>query len=533
MFEKLARGSLRLTRFILRRERFRIIIWAVCLIGITLAVPFAFDQMFNKEGTDTAGMAVAAQNPSMIAMIGPSEGFDNYTVGVMNAHMMLVFMAIAVAIMNIFFVIRYARRDEELGRQEVMRSLPVGHLSPLTATLLVAVIMNVIVGLGCGLGLAALGIESIDLPGSILYGITLTTIGLVFAGVAAVFAQLCQTARGATGLSMAFMIGSYLLRAVGDMNNEVLSRISPLGLIIRTEAAVNNYWWPVFILLAVAIVLFVKAFWLNSIRDMDQGFIPARSGKSRASKILVRPTGLSLRLMRGTIIAWVLGMVLLGASYGSILGDTEAFSDIVAQVTGGVIKGGDMTRTFVSVLMKIMAICATIPCLIMVLKLRTEERRGRLEGLLAAPVSRRRIFNSYVLPALIFSVVAPILTAIGLYGASAPSMETPIAFGDLVWSVVVFMPAIWMTIGLATVLVALLPRRTSLIWAFLTFSFFVIYLGNMINMPGWVGQLTPFGHVSETLVDNTNYPPLIITSVLAIALLFAGSKIYQRRDMVK
>jgi len=529
MFEKLARGSFRLARFVLRRERLRILIWTISLVGIAIVVPIAFNHMFVVQGAGTAGIAVALANPSMVAMIGPSyaEG-EAYTIGAMNAQMMLVFMAIAIAIMNIFLVIRYTRRDEELGRQEVIRSLPVGRLSPLSATLIVALLVNLMIGLLLGFGLTALNIPSIGFTDSMLYGLSLTTVGLLFAAVAAIFSQLCQTASSATGWSMAFMIGSYLLRAVGDMDNETLSRISPLGLVLRTEVAVNNHWWPVFILLAITIALFILAFWLNSLRDIDRGFIPTKAGRSHASKLLVRPIGLSLRLMRGIIIAWAIGVILLGASYGSILGDTEAYADIVSQVTGG----STDARDFISVLMVVMAVLATVPCLMMILKLRGEEKRGRLEGLLAAPISRRKIFMSYLIPALIMSIIMPILAVYGLWAASSSVMTNPIPLTDMLSAIIIFIPSIWIFLGLATILISLLPTRTSWIWAYLTLSFFIIYLGNMLNIPEWIQKLSPFGHVPYILIQDANHPPIIITALLAITLLAIGSHTYKRRDMI-
>jgi ABC-2 type transport system permease protein len=533
MFEKLTRGTVRLTRFVFRREWLRIVIWTLSLVGIAIAVPLAFEHIYQTPES-AQEMAVAMNNPAMIAMVGPSVGIDDYTTGVMNVHMMLVFMGIAIAIMNIFFVVRYTRRDEELGRQELIRSLPVGRLSPLFSTLIVAKIINITIGLGIGLLLPLLGIASVDLAGSMLYGAGVAIIGIVFAGVAAVAAQLCQTARGAIGLSMIVLIGSYILRAVGDMNSEALSLISPLGLVLRTEAAVNNHWWPIFILAGIAAILFIKALWLNAIRDMDQGFIPAKPGKAHASKLLVKPMGLSLRLMRGTIIAWLIGLVLLGASYGSILADTEAFADTIAQMTGGIAEGEDIAKAFVNVMMMVFAVLASVPCLIMMLKLRSEEKRGRLEMILASSVSRGKIFRSYFVPALVFSFIGASMTVIGLWGAGASTMETPIPFSDMFLAVMVFMPAIWVMIGLATLIIGLWPKRTSLIWAFLTFSFFILYFGNMMNLPEWTRRLTPFGYAPSPLVESTvNYIPVAITAILAIGLLIAGSLAYKHREMVE
>ncbi len=46
-------------------------------------------------------------------MIGTGYGLDNYTLGAMLAHQMLVITAIFVGIMNILLVVRHTRTDEE------------------------------------------------------------------------------------------------------------------------------------------------------------------------------------------------------------------------------------------------------------------------------------------------------------------------------------------------------------------------------------------------------------------------------------
>jgi len=532
IFERLAKGSGLLVKFVFRREWLALAIWTVGLLGFAVAVPVAFNQMYDTEEA-RQGMAVAMGNPAMVAMVGDSTALDDYTVGAMNVHMMLVFMAIAIAVMNIFFVVKYTRRDEELGREEVLRSLPVGHLAGLSAVLIVALVVNLVIGALIGVGLSVLGIESIDWAGSILYGMGIAAVGLVFAGVAAVAAQLCQTARGAIGMSMIFLIGSYLMRAAGDMNSEVLARMSPLGLVLRTEAAVGNYWWPIWVLLGIAAVLVVKAFWLNAIRDMDQGFIPAKPGRARASGLLVRPIGLSLRLMRWMMIAWLVGLMLLGASYGSVLGDTESFADTIAQMTGGVAEGEDVARAFVSVLMLIMAVFACVPCLIMLLKVRGEEKRGRLEMILAGAVSRGKVIRSYLVPTLVFSFVSVMMAIVGLWGAGMATMEEPIVFGEIFRAVMVYMPAIWVMIGIGILLVGVAPKKAGFAWIFLLFAFFVSYFGGMMGLPEWTSRLTPFGWAPEVMMgESVSFLPLMVTAVVAVGLITVGVLTYRRREMV-
>ena len=248
-------NTLNLIKHIFKREWKITLIWLIILIGLTLGVATVFSDLYGNAA-DRMGMAETMSNPAMVALIGPSYGLDNYTNGIMYTQMMLLFSIIAVAIMNIFLVIRYTRKDEEGGRLEVVRSLPVGKLSDLFATMIVCISINLILALISGLGLYFLNIESMSLTGSLLYGTSLGVSGILFGGVTALFSQMSSTSRGSLGYSFIFLGIAYIIRAIGDVSIEALSFISPLGIVMRIEAYASNYWWPIIILLALSVIIF-------------------------------------------------------------------------------------------------------------------------------------------------------------------------------------------------------------------------------------------------------------------------------------
>ena len=76
--------------------------------------------------------------------------------GTLFSQNMILFTAITIGVMNMFLVVRNTRRDEDYGRTEVVRSLPVGRLSNLLATFNVCIIINIAFSLIIGFGLFAL-----------------------------------------------------------------------------------------------------------------------------------------------------------------------------------------------------------------------------------------------------------------------------------------------------------------------------------------------------------------------------------------
>src|SRR5690625_2812852 len=154
----------------------KVILWLIGITFFTLIVPLAFEKMYESQQERDA-LAETMKNPAMTAMLGPGD-LNNYTIGAMTAHEMILFTAIAVGLMSVLLVTRHTRADEEDGRIELIRSLPVGRLSYLNATLIVYVVTNVFLAFITGFCLYKLGIESIDLEGSLLYGATLGATGV-------------------------------------------------------------------------------------------------------------------------------------------------------------------------------------------------------------------------------------------------------------------------------------------------------------------------------------------------------------------
>lgn len=520
-----------LFRFILRRDRVRIPLWLIGIIFFTLIIPIGLDDMFpTQEERDL--MAETMENPAMIAMVGPGD-LENYTIGAMTTHNMLLFTAIAVGIMSILLVTRHTRTEEEDGQSELILSLPVGKLAYLNATLIVLILTNIVLALLSGFGLYALGLESMDLEGSLLYGAALGATGIFFAGLTAVFAQITESSRAATGFSIAFLLIAYFIRAIGDVSNDTLSLLSPFGYVTRTEAYSNDNWWPIFVLIGVSILLILLANYLNSIRDWGAGFIHARPGKQHASKYLQSPIGLASRIQRTNFISWAIGMFVLGMSYGSVMGDIESFFEGNELLTQLLVQeeGYTLTEQFIPMLMLVMGILASIPPIMAMNRLIGEERKNRIEPILAGTVSRDKLMGSYLAIALVNAFIMLSLTSIGLWAAADAVMEEKIAFGTIYGAGMVYLPATLVLIGLSVFLIGWFPRLTGLVWVYLVGSFMINYLGGLLDLPEWLEKLSPFGYMPALPVEDMEWAPIVTLSLIAVLLMVGGFVGYRKRDM--
>ena len=520
-----------LLRFIVKQDRIRTPIWLIGLVLFTLLVPIAFADLYPEQAERDL-MAETMKNPAMTAMVGPGD-IAHYTIGAMTAHQMLLLTAVVVGFMNIFLVIRHTRTDEEEGRMELIRSLPVGRLAAIGAILIYMLFVNVVLAGLTGAGLYALQIESMGLQGSFLYGVALGAVGMVFATLATLFAQLTESARAATGLSIAILLTFYLMRAIGDVSMETLSYISPLRWLTDVKAYAGNDWQPIVWLLILAGILGAIAAYLHAIRDLEAGFFPSRPGRKHATTFLENPIGLALRLQRTGWIAWAVGMLLIGLSYGSVLGDLESFfsgNEMLEQILPEH-AGYSLTEQFISMLMMVMSLIAAIPPLMAVLRLYGEEKKDRVAQLMNRPISRKHLLGSYVLLAIMNGWVMLSLSIIGLWSAGTTVTAGGLEFWSMYGAAMVYYPAIIAMIGLAVFLIGFIPGGNIIVWLYLFYSFFVLYLGGLFQFPEWLGKLTPFGYIPQLPMDQMEWLPMIALLGIALFLMVAGFQGYRRRDL--
>lgn len=554
-------NSIKLTRFILRRERKTSMIWILVLAAVVVGLVAG---MYNAiAAPDRAALIAMFENPALVAMMGPNFAVGTNSFGALYTTLMLLMTAVTVGIMNVFLIVRHTRADEERGRYEVLRSLPSGRLSNLNAAMLAAVLINFVLAAVVGFGMFAVGDLSMCLNGSLLWGASLGAVGLVFAAFAALFCQLSSNSRGAVGYSLALMGFFYLLRAPGDMNPdlEIVSQISPLGLVLRTRAYADNNWLPILVLLAIAAVVTIAAYRLNAIRDIDQGIIPAKPGRAEGSALLRSSYGFAFHLLKVSLIVWLLSMFAFAASYGTVLGEVDAFiagnemyqqlmlgpagvefvaeaglsADEITEMLRAAVaaQGFTLPELFAATINNIMAMFALVPLLLFILKVKSEEKDIRAELLLATPMGRCKYLAGYALIAFVAALLIPLALSFGIWTAGQSMMPNPddLTLGFLLRGNFAYVPAQWAMIGLAIFMIGWLPKAVGVIWAYFALAFLLMFFGRMEIFPAWTQRLSPFGWIPLLPIEELTVLPLAGLSLIAAVLTIAGFRFYKKRDI--
>lgn len=516
-----------LLRFLLRRERRALPIWLAVMALLAMSQSLSSQSFYDTPEKLANLRATTEGNAAIVAMSGPTELLD--TVGGEFVFEIFSFLAIVVALMNMFLVGRNTRADEETGRAELLRSARIGRRSPLLAALALAALADVGVFVVMFAVTAGTGLP---VGGSLLFSVAVAVVGLSFAMLTAVAVQVFESPRGVY-FAVTGMIGlAYALRAVGDVGNEALSWLSPIGWGVRTFPYAGDRWWPLLIPLAVMALLLAAAFALLDHRDFGDGVVQPRPGPATASRALGSPLGLAWRLHRMPLLGWALGIFTLGVMYGSVgksIEDYVADNPDMAEFFGG---SENVVDSYLAVTLAITVLLAIAYGVSAALRARGEETSGRVEPILAAQVSRYAWLGSHVTIAALGSVAVLALGGVGIGLTYGLSVSDPGQAARMFAASFAYVPAVFLVVAVAVLVTGVLPRAAAAVaWTLLGYATVITVLGDSLDLPDWAQALSPLYHTPQVPLDDVTATPLLVMSALAVVGVGAGMAGLRGRDM--
>jgi ABC-2 type transport system permease protein len=521
-------GTWLLMRFALRRDRVRIAVWVLSVTALVVLTAASIKGLFPTQAELDRAAVASAKNAAAIAFNGPAQGLD--TVGGEVAFQSGTFGLVLVALMSLLMIGRHTRVEEESGHTELLRATALGRDAQTAAALLVVTGMNVAIAAGVAGCLIA---QRLPVTGSVSFGLSFLAAGLVFSALALVTAQISESSRVASGSAGAVLGYAFAMRAAGDIGDGRLSWLSPIGWSQKTRPYAGERWWPFAIPVAVTVILLIVARALTARRDWGAGLVQPRPGPFRAAPGLGHTFGLAVRLQRATLLGWTAGLLVLGIVYGAIandigdfVGDNQTLKELMAAA-----GGASLTDAYFGTAMLTIALVGCGYAVQSVQRLRSEETTLRTEYLLATPTSRQRWMASHLVVALGGSAVVMIAAGLGAAIPYALQTRDPGQVATLVGAALVYLPAIWLLVGVATALHGLAPRAISAAWAILAVCFVIGFLGEVLKLPHWVVELSPFQHTPQLPAASLRLTPLVTLTVCAVALTATGIAAFRRRDI--
>jgi ABC-2 type transport system permease protein len=515
-----------LVRLALRRDRIVLPAWVLSLAFVVTATGSSL-AAFYPTAADRASLAASlAANGSLRALYGQVYATG---IGGLTAWRIGSFAAAGGALMGLLLTVRHTREEEEEGRLELLGAGRVGRRAPLTAALVTAGTASAALALLVALGLLAQGAA-----GALAFGLGLGAASFVFAAVAAVAAQLTETARAARGIAGAVLGLSYMLRATGDAAGPHgpgwLVWLSPLGWAEQIRPYAGDRWWVLAALAGIAVLLVGAAYALVERRDLGAALLATRPGPAEMGPRLRGVFGLAWRLQRGSLWSWTFGYAVAGAVLGSI---TQGAADLVrgnpqleqAMARLGGAKG--LTDAFAATMVATLGMVAAVYAVQAVLRLRAEEDSGRAEPVLATAVGRLRWAASHLCVAAGGSVLLMTVGGLTLGLGYGVSVQVPRMLG----AALVQLPAIAAVAGVAVLLHGAAPRLALASWSAVSLTIALGLYGPLLRLSHWLIDLSAFTHLPKVPAAPVTAPPLLWLTGLAAVLTAAGLAALRRRDI--
>ncbi|WP_461189313.1 ABC transporter permease [Arthrobacter sp. Z4-13] len=522
------RGVLRLALFQARRDRVVLPVWILAITLLSFATSTAVATQFGDKAAQAAVLALAASNPAFLFLRGLPDGTG---VGAVVFFQGYAFTAVLAGLMSTFLVVRHTRADEELGRAELLGSVPIPRAASLAATLLLGAAANLLLAVFVAAAFVAAGLPG---AGSAAAGAAVGVAGVFFVGVAAVAAQVLPSGRSANGAAAGLVGAAYLLRGVGDalgtpaadllhVTSAWPSLFSPIGWGQRTRPFTSPDPSALLVPLAAAMLLGMAAVMIRRRRDVGASLLPQRAGRERAGVGGASSIGLAWHLQRSTLAGWCVGAAALGAVAGALgpavsesVSSAAPLKDLIARLVPDGQAG--LIDVFVTALLGVAGVFAAAAGIQAVLRLRSEEAEGRAELLLSAPVSRARWLGANLLIAAFstagVSVTAGVAAAVGLAASGTANGPAWI----LVAAALAHVPAALVFLAAAAVVFALAPRLAVLAgWGMLAAGIALGEFGELFGLPVWLQDVSPFRHSSAMPVESFNH-----AGALGLVLLSAG-----------
>lgn len=519
-------ASGQLIRLAIRRDRVLVPVWFAVLLLVCFASAASVPGLYPSEAERVRAAEAINASPGIVALYGPI--LDVRSLGELAMTKMTVLYAVFVAIMLLFVVRRHTRLEEEDGQTELLGGTAITRDAPLTAAIVYGF------GLSLLLGLLAAGFNvagGLPVRGSLAFGASWAGIGLVSTGLTAVACQVSASARTCAAIASASIGVLFLLRMVGDTSDlSWLSWLSPFGWSTRLRAYGDTRWSLLLLYAGLAVALTGLAKLLDSRRDLGSGLVPSRPGPATGSRRLSDVVALALRVHAPMLVGWTVSLAVLGLVFGALSPSFDAFDspgieDMLRRIGGE----GALRDTLLGAVVSVLAIVITCFAVAVVGHGGSDEHDGRTEQVLATATSRARAFLATLLVGVLGATWLLLVSGVAL--AVGVGTNTDQSFGRLVASSLAQGPAVWTVAALAVLCFAWRSQWAPLGWGVLVLFTTLGEVGELLGLPSWVLDLSPYTHAPRMPLAAFELGPAVVLSALAAALLGLSWWRYRTRDI--
>jgi ABC-2 type transport system permease protein len=510
-----------------RTHRRATLVSMLALIAMMVGTAGSIAALYPTPESIHSYAQAATTGDALVAINGRVEGIDS--LGGIVADVFGFFAAFLLPLLGISLIARATRSEEESGRLEALLAGRVARQAPVLAGLTLASAAIAITAVAFALGLTAFGVPATR---AILYAASLGALAFVFAGLAALLAQVVLHTRGVYTWGLLILGVAYVLRGVGDASNTWITWLSPLGWAEKAAAFGDMRWWTLLIPLVGGGLLGVLALGLAGRRDLGSALIRGGAGAAHATAWLRTPLGLATAIHRPAMLGWLAGALILAGTMGAL---AQQFINAVlgnqAMAEAFGMSGAQPVDAMVALTQLYVAVIATGCAVQAVGSLRGEESAGRLEIRLSGTLSRTRWILAHAVVIVAGLLVIVFVSSVVLAAGIAWSTGSPLDLGRVLGVGAAYLPAELLVAGLAFALFGIRPGAFPAAWAAVAFIAFIALLGPGLRLPRWLLDLSPTSHVGNPPVGAVEAMSLVLLGAIAMALGVAGTAGFRHRAL--
>lgn len=506
---------------------------------VVAAVTAGMSTLVVTTYTRTVGDATAAQalaalagNPAIRTLFGEPVALD--TAGGFTVWRTGTVLAVLLTTWGALATTRLTRGAEEAGRWDLLLAGRLTLASVLGRHLAVLTAAMASTGIVLAGALAAAGTPT---DGAVLHATGLALAGLVAVAAAACAAQVFPTRAGASGAALAFLGVGLLARMVGDGVPALawLRWLPPYGPLALTRPYRDDHWTPLLVLAVTAAVLTYAAMALAGKRDIRAGLLRPPAGRAPRRWLLGSVDAFAVRRMLRPLAGWSTGIgayfLLIGLLADSLTGfltDNPRFAYLAAQAG---FAGLDTVEGYTATLFALLTIPIGAFATARLTAFAAAETAGRLTLLHAGPVTRARLLTAEV------ATTVAAATALATVAAVATWVGTKVVGADLPLAAALagtanVLPVALLGAAAATLALGLAPHTVATIGMLPTAGGFLFKVtADSVHAPAWVGWLSPFAHLAPVPAAAPNWTAAAVMLAVAGAVIGAGIRAYQRRDL--
>lgn len=528
-----------LFKTLIKRDWFKLVFWILGMLAFAASGAGKMEVASNPATASTL-YTMFVKNPAMVGLFGPTpiNNPTNYSLGPIFGQTMTLITGLTFAIISIIYVVNRSRKEEDDGFTELFRSYSIGKLANTTALVMELLLLNLIMAVLLALSIEVQNVAGLNhLESNFLFAFTTSAQGFLWGMFALLFGQIFSEASTTKGMTFGLLGLLYIVRMLTDVTNLSIGWFNPLSWSYLAFPYVKGHenWLAVFLTFLLAFLILGISYILELKRDVGVGYLPERKARLHGKKGHFGFPGLVLNLEKKMIIGWLLASFVLGLVYGSMFGQMDQFissnKTVKELFVGNETAASAIRGNFMVTLFSILSILIAAFGVILLTKMVSEERKNRLEALYALPLSRLKVYSTYLLIAILSVILAQFLALFGIFIEQLGN-KNALSFLEIMKSGMIWLVAVIFVLAILSLLLGLVPRLAELIWVYLAFLLFMTYLGKLLSLPKWLENLSIYNYIPKLPVEKMNLPTVLFILILSVFLVLLGFGAYRRRDLI-